>query len=79
VAETRPQRDVMLIWLPSGSKATLADFAQGARFDDVESAVIFAAKAPPNGMLPWVCCERQFVMNPEDIVLAFGQMWQAGA
>jgi hypothetical protein len=78
VAPTKPKRDVVLIWLASGTKAKLADFAGGAAFDDLESAIMRAAQATPKGMSPWICCEKKFVMGPDDIAMAFGQMREGG-
>ncbi len=74
MAEVKPKRDIVLIWLSSGSKAKLADFADGLAFDDLEAAILRAAQATPKGMLPWICCDKKFVMGPEDISMAFGQM-----
>ena len=78
MAEAKSKRDIVLIWLSPGQKAKLADFAQGATFNDLESAVIRAAQATPKGMLPWICCDKKFVMGPDDISMAFGQMREGG-
>ena len=45
--EVKPKRDIVLIWLSSGSKAKLADFADGLAFDDLEAAILRAAQATP--------------------------------
>ena len=63
----------MLIWLPSGRKAKLSDFAQGETFNDLESAVIHAMNAVPRGVLASVCCDKKFVLSPEDISMAHAQ------
>jgi hypothetical protein len=75
VAEAgRPKRDVALIWLPKGRKARLSDFVQAETFDDLESAVTSAMEATPSrGMLPWACCDKKFVLSPEDISMAHAQ------
>jgi hypothetical protein len=74
VAEAGPERDVVLIWLPSGRKGRLSDFTQGETFDDLESAVTRAMGATSSrGMLPWVCCDKKFVLSPEDISMAHAQ------
>jgi hypothetical protein len=36
VSEAGPKRDIRLIWLPSGRKARLSDFAHGEAFDDLK-------------------------------------------
>jgi hypothetical protein len=74
VAEVKPKRDVVLIFLASGTKAKLPDFEKGSAFDDLESAIMRAAQATPKGMSPWICCEKKFVMGPDDIAMAFSQM-----
>ena len=73
LAEAGPKRDVVLIWLPSGRKAKLSDFAQGEPFGDLECAVARAMGAAVHGMLPWVCCDKKFVLSPEDISMAHVQ------
>ena len=78
MAEATSKREIKLIWLPNGRKAKLADFAAGADFDELESAVVRAAQATPQGTQPWICCDGKFVMGPEDIAMAFGQLRQGG-
>jgi len=73
VSEAGPKRDIRLIWLPSGRKATLTDFAQGEAFDDLEPAVTRALAAMPAGTLPWICCDKKFVLSPEDISMVHTQ------
>ena len=75
---TGPKRDVVLIWLPSGRKARLSDFAQGEFFNDLESAISRAMNAVPREMLPWVCCDKKFVLSPEDIFAAHAQFKESG-
>jgi hypothetical protein len=78
VSQARPKREIALIWLPSGRKAKLADFAQGETFDDLEIAVVRALDAMPKGTLPWICCDKKFVLSPEDISMAHSQ-FKAGS
>jgi hypothetical protein len=78
VAEAGPKREIALIWLPSGRKAKLADFAQSETFDDLEIAVARALDAMPKGTLPWICCEKKFVLSPEDISMAHTQFKAGG-
>jgi hypothetical protein len=51
VSEAGPERDIRLIWLPSGRKAKLTNFAQGEAFDDLETAVTRALAVMPKGTL----------------------------
>jgi hypothetical protein len=73
LAETGPKRHIAVIWLPRGRKAKLSDFAQGQSFNDLESAVAHALGAMPEGMQPWVCCDKKFVLSPEDVSMAHAQ------
>ena len=77
MAEAGPKRDIVVIWLPSGRRARLSDFAQGESFNDLESAVTRALDPMPRGMLPWVCCDKKFVLSPEDISMADAQFKEA--
>jgi len=79
LAEAGPKRDIVLIWLPSGRRARLSDFAQGESFDDLEGAVTRALDAMPRGMLPWVRCDKKFVLSPEDISMAHAQFKEAAS
>jgi len=72
-----PKRHIALIWLLKGRKARLLDFAQGEVFDDLETAVARALDAMPTGTLPWICCDKKFLLSPEDISMAHTQ-FQAG-
>ena len=73
MSEAGPERDIRLIWLPSGRKAKLTNFAQGEAFDDLETAVTRALAVMPKGTLPWICCDKKFVLSPEDISMAHTQ------
>ena len=78
MAEAKSKQDVVLTWLPSGRKAKLADFAQGEAFGDLASALTRAVEAKPKGTLPWICCDKKFVMAPEDISMAHAQLKEGG-
>jgi hypothetical protein len=78
VAEAGPKRDVVLVWLASGIKATLADFARGESCADLDSAIVRARDFMPSGMLPWICCDKKFVLSPEDVFMAYNQLKEKG-
>jgi hypothetical protein len=78
VPEAGPKRYIALIWLPSGRRAKLPDFAQGEVFTNLESAVTRALDAMPKGTLPWICCDKKFVLSPEDISMAHTQFKAGG-
>ena len=76
--EAGPKRDIKLIWLPSGRKARLTDFDQGEVFNDLETAVADALENVLQGALPWICCDKKFVLSPEDISMAHTQFKAGG-
>jgi len=76
VSKEGPKRDIRLIWLPSGRKARLTDFAQGEAFDNLETAVMRALATRPKGTLPWICCDKQYVLSVADISMAHTQFRQ---
>jgi hypothetical protein len=76
--ENAPRRDIALIWLPAGRKARLSDFAQSQSFDDLEMAIGHALQAAPQGQHPWICCDKKFVLSPEDISMAHAQFKEEG-
>jgi hypothetical protein len=71
--ESAPKRDVALIWLPANRKARLSDFAKGELFGDLETAISHAVRTTPRGMQPWICCDKKFILSPEDISRAHAQ------
>ncbi len=73
-----PERNIVLIWLPHGRRARLYDFSQGELFTDLESAVARAVEPMARGMSPWVCCDKKFVLSPEDIAEADAQFKAGG-
>jgi hypothetical protein len=68
-----PKRHIALIWLPKGRKAKLPDFVQGEVFGDLETAVARALNDMPKDTLPWICCDKKFVLSPDDISMAHRQ------
>jgi hypothetical protein len=73
LGDTRPKRDIVVIWLPKGRRARLSDFAQGELFDGLKCAVTRGLEAAPGGMQPWVCWDKKFVLSPEDVSMAHAQ------
>ena len=73
VTRTGSERDVVLVWLPTGSKATDAEFETGERWLDLDNAIIHAREARREGMEAWIRCDRKFVLSPEDVVAAYAQ------
>jgi hypothetical protein len=57
---------------------TTKQFAQTETFDDLEIAVARALNAMPKGTLPWICCDKKFVLSPEDISMANTQFKAGG-
>ena len=65
-------RDVELIWLPNGSKATGADFAGGEQWKTLDEAIVHAGETVRrDGKRPWIRCDKKFVLSPDDIVAAY--------
>ena len=65
-------RDVELIWLPNGSKATGADFAGGEQWPSLDDAIVHAGETVRrDGKRPWIRCDKKFVLSPDDIVAAY--------
>ena len=54
------------------------DFTQSETFDDLEIAVARALDAMPKGTFPWICCDKKFVLSPEDISMAHTQFKAGG-
>ena len=78
MSEASPKRDIKLIWLPNGRKARLSDFAQGEAFNDLETAVARGLENMPQGALPWICCDKKFVLSPEDVSMAHTEFKAGG-
>jgi hypothetical protein len=65
-------RDVVLVWLPKGSKATGEDFEAGEAWQEFDGAIIHAHEmVRPDGRVPWIRCDKKFVLSPEDIIAAY--------
>jgi hypothetical protein len=70
-----PKQDVVLVWLPKGTKATSEDFAKGEAWSELEGAIIHARETPrQDRQVPWIRCEQKFVLSPDDIIAAYGSM-----
>jgi len=75
MTEPTSKRDVVLVWLPKGAKATGEDFATGEPWPELEAAIIHAHEARrADRQVPWIRCEQKFVLSPDDIVAAYGSM-----
>jgi hypothetical protein len=76
VVEAAPKQDVVVVWLPKSQKATPADFARGEPSDDLDTAIVRAREslARQAGMLPWIRCDKKFVLSPEDVFAAYAQI-----
>jgi hypothetical protein len=42
-------------------------------FGDLETAISHAVRTTPRGIQPWICCDKKFVLSPEDILRAHTQ------
>ncbi len=72
MTETTSKRDVVLVWLPKGAKATGEDFAQGDPWPELEAAIIHAKEAVrQDRLVPWIRCDKKFVLTPNDIIAAY--------
>jgi hypothetical protein len=79
MVDAAPQRDVVLVWLPIGSKATAEDFARGELWVGLDDAIVHAREAVRRDeMLPWIRCDKKFVLSPEDIFAAYAQLKERG-
>lgn len=79
MVDATPERDVVLVWLPRGSKATPEDFARGEPWVELDHAIVHAREAVRrDGMLPWIRCDKKFVLSPEDIFAAYAQVKERG-
>lgn len=72
MTDANNNRDVVLIWLPKGSKATGADFANGEQWNAFDDAVVHARETVrKDGHVAWIRCDQKFVLSPEDIAAAY--------
>jgi hypothetical protein len=75
MTETTSKRDVVLVWLPKGAKATGEDFAKGDSWPELDAAIIHAREAVrQDRRVPWIRCDGKFVLSPDDIVAAYGDV-----
>ncbi len=75
MTETTPKRDIVLVWLPKGAKATGDDFAKADPWPDLDAAIIHARETErPDRRVPWIRCDKKFVLSPEDIIAAYGDV-----
>jgi hypothetical protein len=75
MTEPTPKRDVVLIWMPKGAKATGADFAKGEQWPELDAAIIHARETVrPDRQVPWIRCDQKFVLSPDDIIAAYGDV-----
>ena len=77
MAEAGPEERHSADLAPEREESELSDLTQGESFNDLEGAVTRALDAMPRGMLPWVCCDKKFVLSPEDISTAHAQFKEA--
>ena len=60
-------RDVELIWLPNGTKATGADFSAGEQWPRFDDAIVHAGETVRrDGKRPWIRCDKKFVLSPDE-------------
>jgi len=72
-------RDVVLVWLPSGSRATGEKFAEGEKWPTLDDAIIHAGETVrQDGKQPWIRCDKKFVLSPDDIVAAYADVKGTG-
>ncbi len=72
MTQTTSQRDVVLVWLPKGAKATGDDFAKGDPWPELDAAIIHAREAVRKDQrVPWIRCDKKFVLSPDDIIAAY--------
>jgi len=72
MTEAENKRDVELIWLPKGSKATGEDFTNGEHWNAFDDAIIHARETVrQDGWVPWIRCDKKFVLSPDDIAAAY--------
>ncbi len=65
-------RDVVLVWLPKGSKPTDEDYAKGEPWHHLDNAIVHARESErQDGKLPWIRCDKKFVLSPDDIIAAY--------
>ncbi len=70
-----PKRDVELVWLPKGAKATGNDFAKGEPWPALEDAIIHARETVrADRSVAWIRCDKKFILSPEDIINAYGDV-----
>ncbi len=67
-----PERDVVLLWLPSGRPAKGDDFAAGEAWPSLDAAILHAGAAKrADGKRPWIRCDKKFILSPDDIAAAY--------
>jgi len=75
MTQTTPKRDVVLVWLPRGAKATGDDFAKGEPWPELDDAIIHARETVrEDRCVAWIRCDKKFVLSPDDIVNAYGDV-----
>ena len=69
-----PERDVVIVWLPKGSKPGAGAFDGGERWTDLDAAIVHVREGGRRAdMDAWIRCDGKFVLSPEDIVAAYAQ------
>ena len=72
MTEALHNRDVVLVWLPKGSKPADEDFAKGEQWHELDNAIVHARESVrQDGRLPWIRCDKKFVLSPDDIIAAY--------
>ena len=65
-------RDVVLVWIPKECKPADEDFAKSEPWHDLDNAIVHAwESARQDGRLPWIRCDKEFVLSPADIIAAY--------
>jgi hypothetical protein len=73
--QSKSKRDVVLVWLPKGVRATGEDFAKGEQWPELDDAIIHAREAiRQDRHVPWIRCDKKFVLSPDDIIAAYGDV-----
>jgi hypothetical protein len=79
VSDSVPERDVVLVWVPSGRKPTEAEYAKGEPWADLNKAIVHAGEIQrQDGMTPWIRYDKKFVFSPEDVFAAYAQLKEGG-
>jgi hypothetical protein len=65
---------VVIVWLPKGKKPGTGAFDGGERWTDLDAAIVHAREKGRHDMDAWIRCDGKFVLSPEDVAAAYGQL-----